>query len=135
MSSERKIAANRRNARKSRGPRTLAGKVRASRNACRHGLAAISHDNLAYCAEIEQAAKAICEGDSDPLLFDQALIIGAYGTCWTKLGAKSPLPTLSRISVAGSPTLMSNRSSGLTSAGPRLKNEMRSMQCARRYPI
>src|SRR5437588_12950126 len=75
MSSERKIAANRRNARKSRGPRTLAGKVRASRNACRHGLAAISHDNLAYCAEIEQAAKAICEGDSDPLLFDQALII------------------------------------------------------------
>ena len=75
MSSDRKSAANRRNARKSRGPRTSAGKMRASRNAFRHGLAAISHDNPVYCAEIEQAAKAICEGDSEPLLFEQALII------------------------------------------------------------
>jgi len=75
MSSDRKSAANRRNARKSRGPRTWAGKMRASRNAFRHGLAAISHDNPVYCAEIEQAAKAICEGDSEPLLFEQALII------------------------------------------------------------
>jgi hypothetical protein len=38
MASERQIAANRRNARKSTGPRSGAGKKRASRNAYRHGL-------------------------------------------------------------------------------------------------
>lgn len=39
MASERQIAANRLNARNSTGPRTEAGKKRASRNALRHGLA------------------------------------------------------------------------------------------------
>jgi len=38
MASERQIAANRRNARKSSGPHSGAGKKRASRNAYRHGL-------------------------------------------------------------------------------------------------
>jgi len=38
MASERQIAANRRNARSSTGPRSHAGKKRASRNAFRHGL-------------------------------------------------------------------------------------------------
>ena len=38
MASERQIAANRRNARKSTGPRSGAGMKRASRNAYRHGL-------------------------------------------------------------------------------------------------
>jgi hypothetical protein len=38
MATERQIAANQRNARKSTGPRTRAGKKRASRNSYRHGL-------------------------------------------------------------------------------------------------
>jgi hypothetical protein len=38
MATERQIAANRRNARKSCGPRTPAGKARSSRNAITHGL-------------------------------------------------------------------------------------------------
>jgi hypothetical protein len=38
MASPKQIAANRRNAKKSTGPRTAAGKTRASRNALRHGL-------------------------------------------------------------------------------------------------
>lgn len=37
---ERKVRANRENARRSTGPRTAAGKSRARRNALRHGLAA-----------------------------------------------------------------------------------------------
>src|SRR5689334_14959424 len=38
MASERQIAANRRNALSSTGPRSACGKKRASRNALRHGL-------------------------------------------------------------------------------------------------
>src|SRR5262249_49768857 len=66
---------NRPTPRKSGGPRPAEEKIPPTRNPFRHGLAAISHDNPVYCAEIEQAAKAICEGDSEPLLFEQALII------------------------------------------------------------
>jgi hypothetical protein len=75
MSSQARLAANRANARKSRGPRTAAGRTRASRNALRHGLAAISRHNPAYFPEIGRMASAYCEGDTDPLLFEQALII------------------------------------------------------------
>jgi hypothetical protein len=38
MATERQIAANRRNAQKSTGPRSVSGKKRASKNAFRHGL-------------------------------------------------------------------------------------------------
>jgi len=75
MASERKIRANRTNAQKSRGPRSDAGKRRSSRNALRHGLTRISHKNSPYAKEIRDMAHAICEGDSDPLVFKQALII------------------------------------------------------------
>jgi len=38
MATEKQIAANRANAQKSTGPKTLAGKLKSSRNAYRHGL-------------------------------------------------------------------------------------------------
>jgi hypothetical protein len=41
MASERQIAANRQNARRSSGPRSNAGKRRSSANALRHGLSRI----------------------------------------------------------------------------------------------
>ena len=75
MTSEKKIAANRINGQQSRGPRTAAGKSRASRNALRHGLATITCDNSVLFPEIERLAKAICGGDTNPLLFEQALLI------------------------------------------------------------
>jgi hypothetical protein len=74
LSSPAKIEANRRNGHKSRGPHTAAGKLRSSRNALRHGLAAISRHNPECLPEIERIANALCEGDTDPLLFEQALI-------------------------------------------------------------
>jgi hypothetical protein len=76
MSSEKQIAANRRNGRKSKGPRTAPGKARASRNALRHGLASISRHNPAVAPRIESIARAICPDTSNPSLFEQALIIG-----------------------------------------------------------
>lgn len=75
MTSVRKIAANRSNARKSRGPRTRAGKRRSSRNALRHGLSAVSRRNPAFFDQIEQIAKAICGDDHNPSLFAQAVVI------------------------------------------------------------
>jgi hypothetical protein len=76
MSSEKQIEANRRNGRRSKGPRSEAGKARASRNALRHGLASISCRNPDFAPRIEAIARAICPDMSNPLLFEQALIIG-----------------------------------------------------------
>ncbi|MCK1331291.1 MULTISPECIES: hypothetical protein [unclassified Bradyrhizobium] len=45
MASERKITANRSNAKQSTGPKTEAGKARSSRNAHRHGLSRLNREN------------------------------------------------------------------------------------------
>jgi len=79
VSSQARIAANRVNGRKGRGPRTPAGKSNSSRNAFRHGLAAITRKEPEVFAEIELVAKAICNGATDPFLIEQALIIAENG--------------------------------------------------------
>jgi hypothetical protein len=75
MTSERKIAANRQNSRRSSGPRSTAGARRASRNSLRHGLAAITHRPPAPTGDIERLARAICEQNDDPLLFNAAVAV------------------------------------------------------------
>ena len=75
MTSNSKIAANRRNGRKSSGPRSAAGKSIASRNALRHGLAAIALRQSVPSAEIEEFAGALCGDDRNPTLFAQAVKI------------------------------------------------------------
>jgi hypothetical protein len=75
MISERKIAANRMNAKKSCGPRSAAGKRRVCQNALRHGLAVAKYLNSELPPDIELMAKAICGDDTNPLLFEQALVI------------------------------------------------------------
>jgi hypothetical protein len=72
MTSNRRIEANRRNSRKSCGPRTAAGKATASRNALRHGLAALTHRQPAPSAEVVEFARALCGDNQDPILFAQA---------------------------------------------------------------
>jgi hypothetical protein len=57
MPSERKIAANRSNAKKSTGPRSKAGRQASRRNALRHGLAIDIRTDPAYHDDIEQLAK------------------------------------------------------------------------------
>ena len=75
MTSERKILANRQNAKHSTGPKTTTGKSRASRNAVRHGLEAVSFGNTGHSAQVERLAKAICQDTSDPFRYEQAIII------------------------------------------------------------
>jgi hypothetical protein len=75
MTSTSKIAANRRNSLKSCGPRSAAGKSVASRNALRHGLAALTCRKAVPAAEIEQFARALCGEHRDPVMFAQAVKI------------------------------------------------------------
>jgi hypothetical protein len=77
MTSARKIAANQRNGKKSRGPRTAAGKVTASRNALRHGLAANVHRVPTFAGEIESIAKALVGDSPNSLLLERALAVAA----------------------------------------------------------
>jgi hypothetical protein len=71
MASERQIAANRRNASKSTGPRTEAGKKRASHNALRHGMA--SQNLRAREAErIERLARQIAGDSQNPIVLELA---------------------------------------------------------------
>src|SRR6516225_8609789 len=62
----------RRKARKS-GPNTRSGKAQSCRNAFRHGLTLISRNHPVYASEIEQLARAICEDNHDPELYERAV--------------------------------------------------------------
>jgi hypothetical protein len=75
MTSARRLAANRRNGRKGRGPRTAAGKSIASRNALQQGLAAMVHGHPIPSAALEEFARMLCEGDDDSALLAQTRII------------------------------------------------------------
>ena len=59
MSSERQIAANQNNAKKSTGPRSEAGRVASRSNARRHGLAIAIETDPAFQDDIEKLAKAL----------------------------------------------------------------------------
>jgi hypothetical protein len=72
MASEQQIAANQRNARKSTGPRSLAGKRRASNNAYRHGLAARVRANEGFANEIERLAHKMAGGSNSPIALAHA---------------------------------------------------------------
>jgi hypothetical protein len=59
MTSDRKIAANQQNAKKSTGPKSAAGKLRSRRNALRHGLATDVGTDTSLGAEVKKMAMAI----------------------------------------------------------------------------
>jgi hypothetical protein len=72
MASERQIAANRRNAKKSSGPRSADGKARSRRNALRHGLSIASSAIPAFQEDVMLLARALSPAGED--IGDAALI-------------------------------------------------------------
>ena len=75
MASERQIAANRRNARKSTGPRSGAGKKRASRNAYRHGLSLSITSTAAVAKQIDNLVREIAGDSKDAIMLERARAI------------------------------------------------------------
>ena len=64
MASEKQIAANRRNAQNSSGPRSAAGKKRASRNAHRHGLSK-PMSGIVFTRAVEDLARRLVRDGAD----------------------------------------------------------------------
>jgi hypothetical protein len=73
--SARKRAANRRNARRSTGPRTVAGKARAARNACRHGLTLPLSEDPAWWPLLGALTEAIAGPQADAERRERAMRI------------------------------------------------------------
>ena len=69
MASDRQMAANRANAKKSSGPRSKNGKANSSRNAVRHGLASAVRTDIAVTEDIERLAKALSTEGTGPTDF------------------------------------------------------------------
>jgi len=72
MASERQIAANRRNARKSTGPRSGAGRNRSSRNAYRHGLTLSINSTAAFAKQLDTLVREIAGDTEDAILLERA---------------------------------------------------------------
>jgi hypothetical protein len=111
MTSEKKIAANRENARKSTGPRTTRGRSRASVNALRHGLDAAYLGDQELSGQVERLAKAICRDSSDPFRFEQAIIIAESQIMIARVHAariaaiqRTSKPTCNELALPGSIT-------------------------------
>ena len=75
MDDDTRIAANRRNAQRSSGPRSVAGKLNVGRNALRHGLSAATPRDPGIAAEVDRLATAIGGENADAAQSEQALII------------------------------------------------------------
>jgi hypothetical protein len=71
VASEKQIAANRRNASKSTGPRSGAGKKRATHNAYRHGLT-LTTSSAALAQHVEKLAFQIAGNTQDEIALDLA---------------------------------------------------------------
>ena len=72
MATERQIAANRRNAVKSTGPRSSAGKRRARRNSYRHGLSIGAAGRPGSDEQVERLARKIAGAGADAMVLEQA---------------------------------------------------------------
>ncbi len=78
MTSERKVRANRENAKRSTGPRTTVGRAHARHNSLRHGLSISIASDLELSAEAERLARMIAgDGDAATGLYYARIVAGA----------------------------------------------------------
>ena len=77
MTSARSAVANRRNARRSTGPRTASGKRTAARNALRHGLSLPVFADPALAREIAELAERLADGCAVPQPRELAIRVAA----------------------------------------------------------
>lgn len=75
MASDRQRAANRRNAQRSTGPRSAAGKRRSSQNALRHGLAAQLGSDPAHDRRVEALTKILTGPEGSPSELNYARVV------------------------------------------------------------
>ena len=102
MTSHRQRLANRVNAKGSTGPRTRAGKARASRNALRHGLNVSVWSDSVLGPQAEAIARKIAGPNADPETLAQARGIGEAQVALNRVRARRmsllqelPLPSVS----------------------------------------
>jgi hypothetical protein len=93
MTSDRKIKANRKNARASTGPKTVQGHPRTARNARRHGLSLPICTDPALSEEVEKLAREIARPDAN---------VKKWKSLRAKLPGLTPTPK-PKNSPAGSP--------------------------------
>ena len=72
MDNQKRAEANRRNARKSTGPRSSAGKKRASGNSYRHGLSLTLRPNDVAAKKLEKLARKIAGGIKSEVILQHA---------------------------------------------------------------
>jgi hypothetical protein len=77
VASERQIAANRTNSRKSTGPKSRAGKARATQNAYRHGLAAPASVDANWFEKVEKLVSEIVDSTAGLVDLAQAGLIAS----------------------------------------------------------
>lgn len=77
MASEKQIAANRRNAKRSTGPRTAAGKLRTSQNAYLHGLSI----PLAHFSQMPDLMEKLAQASGYPVGKSTGSFEIAYAMC------------------------------------------------------
>jgi hypothetical protein len=80
VTSERKIRANRENARASTGPKTVQGRARAARNHFRHGLSLPVHSDPTWSEEVQALARQIAGTNAYTEIRDHALRIAEAHT-------------------------------------------------------
>jgi hypothetical protein len=73
---------------KSGGPRTAAGKARTRGNALKHGLASTYKHDVLLFQQTKRLAHAICSGDDNELLFEQAMLIAENELALRRINAQ-----------------------------------------------
>jgi len=130
MTSEKKIAANRANARKSTGPKTLRGKRRASQNARRHGLSTSIFSDPILSSEAENLANEIIGEGANPDALEFARRIAETQIDLVRIG-QARYEVMKSVAAALSPQKSAREVSGPSGEG--LENNLKKLVALDRY--